>query len=268
MIKRTELLDQVRWPQNEFNFRDHSILIGYRGSQAHGTFIPSTDPNSIDDIDLMAVVIAEQNCYVGLGSWDEAEGINGPWDIKAYEIRKFIRLLVKQNPNVLTLLWLEPEDYLFLSPLGDELLKIRDKFSSRQSAKAFCGYAKDQLNKMTHVAGRGYLGAKRKQLVEKYGYDCKNAGHLLRLLHMGIEFLETGKLNVKRTWDKDLLIDIKTGKYSLIDVHKLAADAFTKIDHAEKNSVLPPRISGKDLKLIDDICQSIIKDWFGWYENE
>ena len=254
-----EDIKQVIWPDAPFNLMEHSLLVGYRGSQAHGTYLPNTDPNSIDDIDLMAIVVPPKEYYFGIKSWDMCEAINDPWDIVAYEFKKFIGLLIKQNPNVLMMLWLEPEHYIKVTELGEDLIKARDLFSTRESAKTFIGYAHGQLQRMTHIAGRGYLGAKRKQLVEKHGYDTKNAAHLLRLLHMGIEFLETGKLNVKRTWDKDLLITIKTGGMSLIDVNKLAADSFDKIREAEKNSSLPKRL---DLKKINELCMHIFEEWF------
>ena len=42
-------------------------------------------------------------------------------------------------------------------------------------------------------------------MVWKYQYDVKNAAHLIRLLRMGTEFLETGRLQVYRTTDADEL---------------------------------------------------------------
>lgn len=40
---------------------------------------------------------------------------------------------------------------------------------------------------------------KRSELETKFGYDCKHASHLVRLLRMGDEILSTGKVNVDRT---------------------------------------------------------------------
>ncbi|MBL8869603.1 MAG: hypothetical protein JNK90_07400 [Planctomycetaceae bacterium] len=37
---------------------EHSIIFGLRGSLAHGMYVPSTAPNSIDDCDYMAVSVA------------------------------------------------------------------------------------------------------------------------------------------------------------------------------------------------------------------
>ena len=80
---------------------DWAILSGYRGSIAHGMYVPSNDPDSIDDIDVMAVCVSEKDQYIGLGHyliksrfeqdiWKEAE-----WDVTTFEIRKFVYLLLK-----------------------------------------------------------------------------------------------------------------------------------------------------------------------------
>ena len=34
----------------------NTILLGYVGSTAHGTYIPKNDPNCIDDIDVVIVI--------------------------------------------------------------------------------------------------------------------------------------------------------------------------------------------------------------------
>ena len=52
----------------------------------------------------------------------------------------------------------------------------------------------------------------RAVLEEKYGYDSKHAMHLIRLLHMGVEILTEGKVNVLRL-DREELLDIRNGKW-------------------------------------------------------
>jgi uncharacterized protein len=60
----------------------------------------------------------------------------------------------------------------------------------------------------------GYMGEKRKNMVRRYQYDVKNAAHLIRLLRMGAEFVETGTLQVYRTHDADELKRIKRGGWT------------------------------------------------------
>lgn len=238
-------MDQnIEFPDTPFVLARHMAILGRRGSEAHGTFIPSTDPNSIDDHDLMGVVIPPARHIIGMGTWYHAESFKGPWDVVLYGWGKFIGLLTKQNPNVLGHLWLESEDYLYISPVGQNLIDNRDLFRCRKPAyDSFCGYATSQLKKMTSYTFEGYMGAKRKQIVERFGFDVKNGAHLIRLLHMGEEFQRTGELKVRRTWDRDMLLDIKTGKWSLQQVKNYAIERMNKMNEAYNNSVLPEELN-------------------------
>lgn len=256
---------------------ENIVLLGYRGSVAHNLYIPNTDPNSIDDIDLMGVFIAPENFYIGLGQHRSSETkeitkeINGvTWDCLYYELRKFVRLLLKSNPNVLSLLWLNNSQaatnrYLKIEQSGAALLHHKRSFLNRKAIyDAFTGYANGQLKRMEnfnlHISPgtQGYMGAKRKRLVEKYGYDIKNAGHLIRLLSMGIEFLKTGELKVFRDKDREKLLDIKTGKWSLEQVKTHAEELFSKAKEAYTNSVLP---SEADYDRIETVVMSILIDY-------
>src|SRR5687767_9225547 len=79
----------------------------------------------------------------------------------------------------------------------------------------------DALNRFRKIHREhfsGYMGEKRKAMVRKYQYDVKNAAHLIRLLRMGAEFIESGTLQVFRTADADELKVIKRGGWSLDQV--------------------------------------------------
>ena len=214
-------------------------LLGYVGSTAHGTLIPKDDPNSIDDIDILGVCIAEEQVYFGLKNFEQKEKKYKEWDSVVYEIRKFFRLLLKQNPNVLGLLWLEPHNYIHKSEVGQLIIDNRSLFISKQAYHSFSGYAHGQLHRMTHGACLGYMGAKRKELVEQFGYDCKNAAHLIRMLRMGIEFLGDGELMVFRQ-DAHELKEIKQGRWTLERVQREADDLFKLAKEAYVRSPLPP----------------------------
>src|SRR5574341_874208 len=83
------------------------------------------------------------------------------------------------------------------------------------------------------------MGEKRKAMVRKYQYDVKNAAHLIRLLRMGIEFLETGQLQVFRTSDAEELRRIKQGGWTLDQVKEQAEQLFGRIEDARARSPLP-----------------------------
>ncbi|HJU69859.1 MAG TPA: nucleotidyltransferase domain-containing protein [Gemmatimonadaceae bacterium] len=86
----------------------------------------------------------------------------------------------------------------------------------------------------------GYMGEKRKAMVRRYQYDVKNAAHLIRLLRMGAEFLETGGLRVYRTSDADELKVIKRGGWTLDQVKAEAERLFVGIEESRRRSPLPP----------------------------
>jgi hypothetical protein len=156
-----------------------------------------------------------------------------------YSLRKFIGLLLKSNPNVVGLMWLQPEHYVLVHPAFEKLRQNREIFSSKDACSAFAGYASAQIEKMESLAFRGYMGAKRKALVERHGYDSKNAAHAIRLLRMGAEFLETGTLKVYREDDADEIRSTKRGEWSLEQVRAEAARGFARASEARERSPLP-----------------------------
>ena len=97
------------------------------------------------------------------------------------------------------------------------------------------------------------MGEKRKAMVRKYQYDVKNAAHLIRLLRMGAEFLETGELQVFRTTDADELKIIKRGGWTLDRVKAEAERLFGVVESARSRSPLNPSLTRRaaDLLLID-----------------
>ncbi|MGH3087237.1 MAG: DNA polymerase beta superfamily protein [Rubrobacteraceae bacterium] len=102
----------------------------------------------------------------------------------------------------------------------------------------------------------GFMGAKRKALVEKHGHDVKNSAHLIRLLRMSIEFLETGELQVHRP-DADELIAIKRGEWSLERTRREAERLFVKAEEAYENSQLPEK---PDRQRAEEICVRVLRD--------
>lgn len=140
-------LKHTNWYQE---FYDSSILLAYRGSITHGTFRPSTDPNSIDDKDIMGVIVSPVEHYLGFGRQDTYERIEGEWDVVTYEAKKFVHLLTKSNPNVLSLLWTPERYFLKVTDSGRKLIENRNLFVSKEAYQSFQGYAYSQLKKMEH----------------------------------------------------------------------------------------------------------------------
>ncbi len=232
-------------------------LAGYRGSVAHGTA-----GDVIDDIDIGGVFIAPETHYFGLTSLEHIEriGVAGKYDFALFELRKYFRLLLKSNPNVLSLLWLPQNLYIIQKDWGNELVAQRQIFMSKALYKSFGGYAYGQLQRMTRpCTNQAFQGKKRRERFEKFGYDCKSAAHLIRLLRMGIEALLTGEINVARH-DAKQLKEIKAGLWSLPQIEGEARRLQHLLDAAFVKCSLPAR---PDFKKAEGFLVDILKKELG-----
>lgn len=215
------------------------ILMGMRGSHAHGTYMPPTEPTSIDDEDWFCVVKHTPEFYVGLDGYakreDNTDCIHDKIDIVVYDVRKFVHLLLKGNPNVHAWLWTDVNYGEDSREDGELLVSERRGFLSKNVLKSTGGYAKGQIHRMTHFGEyHGDMGEKRKRLVDKFGYDVKNASHCIRLLWMGIQLANTGDFIVRLPEDMaDLCKDIKRGLYSLTDIKLLTTKLWDEFVAAE-----------------------------------
>jgi len=90
---------------------------------------------------------------------------------------------------------------------------------------------------MEHYKFEGYQGKKRKYLVDKFGFDVKNAAHLVRIMRMCVEFLHEGEFHVFRD-DAELLKNIKRGEWSLEQVKEEAERLFKRAEDAYDRSPL------------------------------
>ena len=229
-----------------FIFEQKVFLSGFRGSIAHGlTIKPEEDKLfGIDDEDTFTVYVYPYEYYLSLESYYHRGEVKEtkimPKDDVAYEVRKTFHLLSACNPNVMTYLYNKPEHYFTISEGGKLILKNRSIFlAKRRIRDAYCGYAYFQLQKFTYGAYKGYMGKKRRKIVDEMGYDTKNAMTLIRLLRNGRELLSTGEMQVYREEDRDFLLDVKRGKYQLGEIQKFADEEFRLTEEAYKNSKLP-----------------------------
>jgi len=79
----------------------------------------------------------------------------------------------------------------------------------------------------------------RAELEKKFGYDPKHAMHLIRLYRMGLEILETGKINVDRTnIDAEELKQIRYGSWSFEKVEQYVEEMDKKMEILYKTSTL------------------------------
>ena len=108
------------------------------GSQAYGTQTPTSDE------DHKFVYILPQDYILGTGY---IEQLNVTKDITGWEIRRFLELMVSNNPTVLELLN-SPEDCIVHKhPLFDLILEHKEDFITKICKDSFGGYARQQIKK-------------------------------------------------------------------------------------------------------------------------
>jgi len=220
-------------------------------------WVDAGDPNSIGDLDVMAFCVPPESYYFGLDQYASRgtkEIKHNEWDVVVYEARKAIGLLENGNPNVLSMLWVPEEFILHETAEGAFLRRERGVFRGRHIYKSFTRYAHGQLQRITNGALEGHMGEKRRAIVERFGYVTRDAAHLIRLLRMGVEFLQTGDLVVFRP-DAQELVEIKLGGWSLDQVKREANELFSQAESAYQVSRLPDR---PDHDAVNRLCVEIV----------
>ena len=205
------------------------ILKSLSGSQAYGTNTPESD------IDYRGICIPPADYLLGLHEF-EAHHTESPDEV-IYSLKKFVTLALQNNPNILDTLFLNDDKILFINEYGRELRSLADDFLSKRVYKTYGGYAKAQLEGMMNRGGKGNHGV-RAELIAKFQMDTKHALHLIRLLRMGCEILETGKVNVFRP-DAQELLAIKRGEYSKDEILRMAASLEERLNEAYDHTQLP-----------------------------
>jgi hypothetical protein len=117
------------------------IFAGLTGSHLYGTNLPDSDR------DVRGVFIPSEEFYIGFLEKVEQVESHEP-DETYWEISKFFKLCLDNNPNILELLFIPEQFRLFESPEWQEILSHKDMFLSTKAKHTFSGYAVSQLRQL------------------------------------------------------------------------------------------------------------------------
>lgn len=241
------------------------ILRTVRGSVTYGMDLSSEEAASLgvaaSDRDRLSVVAEDLLGIFSLRRPFEATcRKREDGDEEIHELRHFMRLCTKANPNILECLAVDERFVEHLSPAGKVLRESIGLFmNTKPLAKSYCGYIEAQLHRYVfHAPGEG---STREPLVRKLGYDSKAAAHVIRLLNTGIDALRTGRLVVYRPEAK-LLRAIRLGKVSKEEYLAMVEERKAAFREAEAHSVLAPE---PDLKAIDRLYRRLAGMIYGRY---
>lgn len=232
---------------------DNCIYRCISGSRAYGTSRPDSD------FDYRSIVIPPKEYWFGLNVFETY--VSKTEDIVIYSIKDFFKLAIKNNPNILELLFMPDFTILKKTKWMDKIIEHRDQFLSERIVTTYIGYAQSKLKE---IQNRKHIpNSKRKALEDKYGFDTKDACNLYRLLKTGYELLTTGKLEVFRS-DREIILDILHGKWSYNEIIQFVDDMKKQINdiHEGKSiikSVLPKK---PNIELLNNLLIEIVEGFF------
>jgi hypothetical protein len=222
------------------------------GSTLHGTHVD----DGLEDLDLMGVFLEEPFRMVGFHQEDtwvwrtKPDGVRseaGDTDFAGYGLRKFLGLALKCNPTVLLPFFVPNEFIRQITPEGEALRALAPLIVSKQAYSPFMGYMRQQHERL--IGARGQRNVTRPELIERYGYDTKYAGHIIRLGFQGAELLRTGRLSLPMVErEREFVIAIRTGKYTLPQVSNFIAAAENELKLALRMSTLQERPQIKEVE--------------------
>lgn len=227
---------------SEYNFirtnehlGENIILLGLGGSYSYGTNIESSD------VDCRGVALnSKREILLGNG-FEQVE--NKETDTVIYSFVKIVSLLSNCNPNVIEMLGLKPEHYLYISPIGKELLENKKMFLSKKAVNSFGGYANSQLRRLDNKA------------VRLVGQEQRERHILNSINNASVNFKERYfqypddaiKLYIDKSdsedLDSEIYMDVKLAKYPLRDYKAMWSEMnnvvkdYSKIGKRNKHAI-------------------------------
>lgn len=150
MTTYTDLISEFNKTKYDFirNFQSERnvILLAIGGSRSYGTDTENSD------WDWRGVALNSKKEILTNKNFEQF--VNEDTDTTIYSFNKFVSLLINCNPNTIEILGCKPEHYVYLSPVGKELLDNRHLFLSKKCIYSFGGYANQQLWRLSNKSAR------------------------------------------------------------------------------------------------------------------
>jgi predicted nucleotidyltransferase len=236
------------------------ILLTLGGSHAYGTNVEGSD------VDVRGVALNSKEEILTNKNFEQF--VNEATDTTVYSFNKIINLLINVNPNTVELLGCKPEHYLYLSPIGQELIDNRHLFLSKKCIHSFGGYANQQLRRLTSKSAQIVGQAERERHILN---SIKNAAYDFK--HDFFEYDDDSiKLYIDKShqeeYETEIFMDINLKHYPLRDykgmwnVMKTIVKEYSKIGHRNTNATEHGKLSKHMMHLIRLylMCLDIMRD--------
>jgi uncharacterized protein len=144
-----------------------------------------------------------------------------------WELQKFLLLALKANPNVLECLYSPIVEKI--TPLGQEMLQLRQSFLSKLVFQTYSGYVASQFKKMqADIRNHGTV-------------KWKHVMHLIRLLMSGITVLKERQVMVEVGEHRERLLAIKRGEVPFEETNQWRKELQREFEGAFERTDLPER---------------------------
>ena len=226
-----EIKTLIQTPEYDFlktneHLGSNIILLTLGGSHAYGTNVEGSD------VDIRGCALNSKEEILTNKNFEQF--VNEATDTTVYSFNKIINLLINVNPNTVELLGCKPEHYLYLSPIGQELINNRHLFLSKKCIYSFGGYANQQLRRLDNKANR---------LVSQ----SEQERHILKSIeHASVTFKERYfttdsdaiKLYIDKSdreeYDTEIFMDVNLTHYPLRDYKSMWSDMNTIVKDYSK----------------------------------
>ena len=224
------------------------ILLGLGGSYAYGTNIETSD------IDLRGCALNSRSDILTNENFEQV--VNNETDTTIYSFNKLVSLLSKCNPNTIEILGLKPEHYLYIHPIGQELLDNKSMFLSRYAVYSFGGYANQQLRRLDNKASRD-LGQEQRER-----HILASISHAHDYFKNRYFSFDDDSINlyiddaVNDEMDSEIFMDINLRHYPLRDYKSMWSEMnaivkdYAKVGHRNRHAIEHGKISKHMMHLI------------------
>lgn len=130
----------------EQDLGDQLLYLVLNGSKGYGTSLGHSDT------DIRGVAIERKEVLLGLETFEQYEELET--DTVVYGLKKYVQLLMRNNPSALEFLGAAEENILYLSPVGKALRQSKELFLSKQVGHTFGQYATAQLRRLQNALAR------------------------------------------------------------------------------------------------------------------
>ena len=142
-----------------------------------------------------------------------------------WELKKFMVLALKANPNILECLYTPIVEKI--SEISDTLLARREIFLSKLVYQTYNGYVMSQFRKL------------EQDLRNQEQPSWKHAMHLIRLLHQGISILKEQRVPVSAENHRSELLALRDGQVAWDEANRWRLSLHHEFEDAYRDTQLP-----------------------------